>query len=100
MSAEQEKIRVVAFKDGDAWVAQCLEYDIGAQGTDLDDVFGRLLIAVQIDRETSVSIHGAPFAGINKAPQYFFDKWDQSSKQLAPTVKIIDHTQVEFRLAA
>lgn len=100
MAAEQEKVRVIAFKDGDTWVAQCLEYDIGAQGTDLDDVYGRLMVAIQIDRETSIAIHGKPFAGIEKAPQFFFDRWEQRSQKLAPTMTQIDHTQVEFRLAA
>jgi hypothetical protein len=47
-----------------------------------------------------MSIHGAPFGGIGKAPKYFFDRWEQSSKQMVPTMAKVDHTEIEFRLAA
>ncbi len=38
MNQESDGIRAVIFQDGDLWVAQCLEYDIGAQAFDVDTV--------------------------------------------------------------
>ena len=42
-----DPIRVLLSKEGEYWVAQCLEYDIGAQARDLDQLRKRLLVAFQ-----------------------------------------------------
>lgn len=100
MSHPTDNLRVIAFKEGDTWVAQCLEYDISASASDLDDLYGRLMLTIQMDRESSIQIHGKPFAGLERAPHHFFDLWEKRSRKMAPTVNSFDHTEVEFRLAA
>jgi hypothetical protein len=65
------KIRVIVFKDDDAWVAQCLEYDIGAQAEDIDTLNERLSAALKMEFKESIEQHGTPFAGIDPAPLRF-----------------------------
>jgi hypothetical protein len=59
-----DPIRVLLSKEGEHWVAQCLEYDIGAQARDLGELRKRLLIAIRAERDESLRRHGKPFAGI------------------------------------
>lgn len=77
--SDSTQLRVVVFKDGDLWVAQCLEYDIGAQAPDLDSLRNRLNMAIQVDLETSLEKRGEPFAGIEPAPPYFHEMWSRSA---------------------
>lgn len=93
-------VRVIAFKDGDGWVAQCLEYDIAAQADKLDDAYERVFAAIALDRAESERVHGAPFAGIDKAPAHFFDLWEQRARTLGTSHRKLDHTEVEMALAA
>jgi hypothetical protein len=80
MKRESEGIRAVLFQDGDLWVAQCLEYDIGAQAHDLDTVRRRLGLAIEIERCTSLEIHEKEFVGIDRAPARFFEMWEKRSR--------------------
>jgi len=70
-------IRVVVFREGDLWVAQCLEYDIGAQAADLDTLRGRLTAVVSAELRESMNRHGEPFKGIPEAPSYFERLWSK-----------------------
>jgi hypothetical protein len=65
------KVCVVVFRDANLWVAQCLEYDIGAQAPDLDTLKARLAVTLAFEKETSVELHSTPFAGIDPAPDSF-----------------------------
>jgi hypothetical protein len=73
----EKQVRVVVFKDGDSWVAQCLEYDIGAQASSLDELHDRLLVTFFAECEESHARNGEPLKGIDAAPQYFHDMWDR-----------------------
>jgi hypothetical protein len=75
-------IRAVIFQDGNIWVAQCLEYDIGAQAPDPETVRLRLEAAIEIERRTSIEVHGSEFAGIDPAPTRFFRMWESESRTL------------------
>lgn len=87
--AQQEAfdIRTVIFKDGELWVAQCLEYDIGVQAGDLNTLQSRLSAALMAEYTESVEANGAPFAGIEPAPEYFHNLWESSTNKLTPKVK-------------
>lgn len=82
------KIRVITCKDGDNWVAQCLEYDIGAQGDSIEDVTAKFQMALIANLQESVEKSGVPFEGIEPAPQYFEKLWanrsDYSSQKNVP----------------
>ena len=69
-------IRVVAYKEGDQWIAQCLEYDICAHASDEDKLKSRLAAILEFERNLSIERNGAPFAGIDPAPEQFHDMWN------------------------
>ena len=82
--SERRQIRAILFKEGDLWVGQCLEYDIGAQGRDLDELRGRLTLAIEVERRESIERTGKPFGGIPQAPPYFHDLWERRSGNFEP----------------
>ena len=79
-----DTIRVIVFSDCDQWVAQCLEYDIGAQAPDLDTLRARLSVALDMELTESIRQNDAPFAGIEPAPQRFHDMWEHRSRAFGP----------------
>ncbi len=70
-AAEATRIRVVIFQEAGMWVAQCREYDIGAQAASVDKLHERLSVAIEAERQESMARNGRPFAGIAPAPEYF-----------------------------
>ncbi len=84
MKRKSEDIRAVIFQEGDLWVAQCLDYDIGAQAHDLETVRHRLGVAVEIERRTSMEVYGTEFDGIDRAPARFFEMWEKRSLSSGP----------------
>jgi len=66
----KNNIRIVAFKEGDIWVAQCLEHDVCAQASDLDTVRARIEVAIHAEDN---------LMDLPKAPDRFFALWDQKS---------------------
>ena len=99
-----DAIRVLLSKEGETWVAQCLEYDIGAQARDLGELRTRLLVAIQAERDESLRRHGTPFAGIAPAPQHFHDRWLRRAGEFKPVhaaaVAGMPNVEIEFGLAA
>ena len=72
------KISVILFeRDPGEWVAQCLEYDIGAQASSLPNLFyelqksivGHVVICREHDQD--------PFECLPPAPSHYWDKWQQ-----------------------
>jgi hypothetical protein len=63
-------LRIVSFKDGDIWVAQCLEHDVCAQAADLDTLRSRIEMAIEAE---------APLTNLPQAPAHFFELWDRKS---------------------
>jgi hypothetical protein len=72
---EANEIRIVVFAEGDYWVAQCLEYDIGAQAKDLHELTVRLDLTIEAERRESLERHGSEFAGIDPAPAAYQEMW-------------------------
>lgn len=65
-----EQIRVVIIKDESAYVAQCLEVDIAAQGKSVDDALNRLrtVLVAEIREATSA---GRTIYDLGPAPETF-----------------------------
>jgi hypothetical protein len=91
---ETNTIRVIVFKEGDLWVAQCLEYDICAQADDLDMLSTRLLVTIKAELKESLEHNRAPFVGIDQAPKRFHMMWDRRPRSVevnpAPWLKTPD----------
>ena len=63
-------LRTVVFKDGDMWVAQCLEHDVCVQACDLTTLRSRMEVAMAVEILQAVP----------PAPGRFFDMWDKRSQ--------------------
>lgn len=98
------QIRVLLSRENDYWVAQCLEYDIGAQATDLIELRKRLIAAIEAERQESLSRQGAEFAGVPEAPAIFRSRWEECAGTFTPKIpaRIPDGRGIdlEFGLAA
>ena len=97
---ETHAIRVVAFCEGEKWVAQCVEYDIGAQADDLDKA--KLLFSIVLEAEIAESVRrfGVPFKGIPSAPAQFEEMWGRRSSTFASATMHSDGVGVELALVA
>jgi hypothetical protein len=105
MTTEPETIRVIVFQDSGMWVAQCLEYDIGAQAEDIDTLNTRLEVVLRAEFEASMKKHGKPFAGIDPAPQRFQLMWEHRTRSIDvnPASWMTSHKdvpQIDFGLVA
>ena len=80
------KLRVVLFfdSDTDSWNAQCLEHDIGAQAKSIKELQTRLEVTLRAEIEESFQMKEKPFSRIPKAPDYFFDQWENRSGLFTP----------------
>ena len=73
-------IRILVFKDGDMYVAQCLEYDIAACASTMKELRNDILGTIECYRQESVDRSGNPFQGIDPAPQDLHKMWDEAEK--------------------
>lgn len=88
-----DTIRVVVYRDGEAWIAQCVEYDICAQGKDFDTAMRRLIGTVNAESDYTMKKYGKEFAGIDPAPSVFADKFEAGTQPLTTN-------GMELRIAA
>ena len=75
-------LSVLLVKKADVWVAQCLEYDITAQGKEIDDArksFERVLLAHVM---SDLDANRQPLDGVPPAPADIHEMF-RSSKRLA-----------------
>ena len=92
-TCEHDTIRVIAYREADAWVAQCIEYDICAHGDDFDTAMRRLTGTVNAECRHTMEKHGKVFEGIDPAPAIYADWFDAAHQTL--------HTDnMELRIAA
>ena len=92
------KIRVVIFQEGGMWVAQCLEYDIGAQAASMDKLHERLTVALEAERQESLARNDEPFADIAPAPEFFHRLWEKRLGRFEPEGPV--EPNIEFALCA
>lgn len=59
-----KQLRVIIFKDGDLFIAQCLEYDVAAQGRTEEEAQERLEVALRAEareaKEAGKTLDPAP----------------------------------------
>ena len=73
VNAIMDMLRIIAFRDGGQWVAQCLERDVCVQASDLDTLKARM------ERALAVEGRGGNLDRLPPAPSRFFDMWDKRS---------------------
>ena len=74
-----EPLRVVVYKDGEAWVAQALEHDICVHANNLGTLYQRLAKTVEIEMG-----EGNGLADIDPAPKRFESMWTDAPGRYEP----------------
>jgi hypothetical protein len=72
-------VRVLFIREGESFVAQCLEFDIAAQGKTITEVkraFERTLIGQMM---LDVRRGKRPFEDFGPAPRYYWEKYEQAN---------------------
>jgi hypothetical protein len=102
--AAREQVHALIIRQGDHWVAQCLEYDIAAQAPNFDTLRTILIETLDAEHEESLRRHKKAFAGIDPAPRYFHERWNQRSTIFTPTFPNVEsetsNVTIEFALDA
>lgn len=75
---EEIKARVILFPEADVWIAQCIEFDIAAQGRNREECAQRFVRQLEAEIELSVEKSGAPLAGIPPAPLFYVDMFERA----------------------
>lgn len=71
------ELRVLVIKDGDFFVAQCLEYDICTQGASEEEALSRMDCLIELERNETLDDTGKEFGGLDSAPELFHNMWRQ-----------------------
>lgn len=77
-------VRVVAFQEGDFWIAQCIEYDITAHAHDLTKLSAAFGRAVMQNMCVNVDLGRHGLEGIPRAPAKFEAMFEKSELTMAP----------------
>lgn len=88
MPTRYSELRILCFKEEtqdqmEWWVAQCLEYDIAAQGRTINDAlyeFQRLVVG----RVSMAAKRGVddPFQGLKRAPEAYWQRFEKESARI------------------
>ena len=80
----KKELRVVIYMEQDRFVAQCLEYDVCAQGKTIGDAIKFIHLALLETRADSLKRHGQAFACVDPAPQQFHKMWQDGIIDMQP----------------
>jgi hypothetical protein len=102
METIAEKIRIIIFQDSGQWVAQCLEYDICAQASDIDTLNDRMNVLLKAEIRESIERHGTPFFGVEPAPKRFHQMWERRARsvEVNPAEWVRGNTNLNLALVA
>jgi hypothetical protein len=99
--AELDHIRVIVYREGEVYVAQCLEHDIATQAADIPAALARLELTIDAECAISKEAGGKAFDNIPAAPNYFHGLWDKRSMTLTHVqMPVGHHYKMEVALAA
>lgn len=70
-------VRVLAKECENAWVAQCLEYDIAAQAATWAELKEAFAATFAAEIAVSLKLTGKPLGGIPKAPEEYFAAYEK-----------------------
>jgi hypothetical protein len=70
---QQLQVSVLLHRDGETWVAQCLEYDVAVQGRNKDEAQQRFLRALTSQIGLDLAEDRAPLSNLSPAPKRYFD---------------------------
>ncbi len=83
-------LRIVLYREDDLWIGQCLEHDIRAQATGIEELENRLVATIEAHKKQS----GDDLDDISPAPDVFFDMWDRSTGSYTPKSGQIERSKM------
>ena len=93
------EIRVIMRQEGDLWAAQCIEYDISAQGRTPTECRRNMNDQLAVEAEWSLRNTGEVFGGIPTPPPMFESHWDCTSNDFKTSDLIAENSlQPEYRM--
>lgn len=93
------KVRAVVFREDDLYIAQCIEYDICAQASDIDSALDRLELTIHAECAWSHERDIPALDGIAPAPNYFHALWDKGSLAITRVTVPVDAISIEAKFA-
>lgn len=97
--SDKIRINAVAFQDGDAWIAQGIEYDIVALAHDVRDLPDAFSRAVMENICITEHLGRAPLQGIKAAPEHFRQLFENAVAEVRPVRHRGKGPSVSVRLA-
>lgn len=73
------RIRAVVFREGEHWVAQCLEYRYAIQTRKLEDMPRVLMQCLTAQIVTSRQLGIEPFHGFETAPRRYWEMYERAT---------------------
>ena len=86
-------MRVLLLKEDAVWIAQCLEYDIAAQGTSITEAKAAFVLHFAAQIEVALKHGDKPLADFASAPQNYWDRFS-ASERLADPIRVSDPIEI------
>lgn len=94
-------VRAIVFRDGEGYVAQCLEFDIAAYGDGIEAALASLDLTVEAECAMRNIARADLSQQIGAAPVYYHELWEKSTLLLKTQVPVVDDSSaMELKLAA
>lgn len=101
MTNDQFPVSVVLYQEDGLWIAQGLQYDITARGSDPVEASERFNQKIGAEFIMSMDIGEAPLAGVPKAPKEFWDMYESAKMRgftlEAPPIEVSDGAAPHIR---
>jgi hypothetical protein len=97
---EHIRISAVAFKEGDAWVVQGIEYDNVAHADDVRAIPHAFMRAVMENIVITEHLGRRPLEGIRPAPHRFKELFETATTEMRATKRDARAPDISVRLAA
>lgn len=91
------QLKVLFFKENGLWIAQCLDFDIAAQGSSMDLAVLRFIRTFMVQVELDLACKREPLTYVPKAPERFWEQWrSEHSFPLADLTARLPHPPSEL----
>ena len=71
---EPTQLTILVFVERERWVAQCLQLDIAAQGSDIDDALEAWMLTFASQIISDAAVGRVPFSNVPPAPPEYFER--------------------------
>jgi hypothetical protein len=73
-------LKILLLTEGSAWIAQCLQFDITAQGRSYRDALDRLQVLFWAEHYQALNEDRTPFSNLDKAPERYWVMFEKGAK--------------------